>query len=68
MLIAMKCKALRYKNALRVENEKGILNNKRVLQRITCGAHATHQVHRLTTYRSPEAVPLSGTTSQRLRF
>lgn len=46
MLIAMKCKALRYKNALRVENEKGILNNERVLQRITCGAHATHQVHR----------------------
>jgi len=27
MLIAMKCKALRYKNALREENEKGILNN-----------------------------------------
>ncbi len=51
MLIAMKCKALRYKNALRVENEKGILNNKRVLQRITYDAHATHQVHRLVTYR-----------------
>ena len=46
MLIAMKCKALRYKNALRVENEKGILNNKRVLQRITYDAHAARLVHR----------------------
>lgn len=68
MLIAMKCKALRYKNALRVENEKGILNNKRVLQRITCDVHAVHLTHRLATYRLLEAVPLSGTTNQRLRF
>ena len=68
MLIAMKCKALRYKNALRVENEKGILNNKRVLQRIIYDVRAARQAHRLTTYRSPEAIPLSGTTSQRLRF
>ena len=68
MLIAMKCKALRYKNALRVENEKGILNNKRALQVVTYDVHEARQAHRLATYRLPEAVPLSGTTSQRLRF